>query len=175
LKTLEKLNRKANRNSLEIEKANLAQLAQVGQSCARARPPALTGGPRLSACLATMPSLSLPRGPELSAPFFPPRPLSLSVPPSPPISLSSNCCPRSPRRGLAHDRTFSGHVRAPAPLLSLAPYSPTSPLSFAPSSPTLSPSLSRSTHTCREPHHRPPSTAARSVATVAPVPRPVPR
>jgi hypothetical protein len=37
LKTLEKINRKANRNSLETEKANLAQLAQVGPACARAR------------------------------------------------------------------------------------------------------------------------------------------
>jgi hypothetical protein len=37
LKILEKINRKGNRNSLKIEKANLAQLAQVGPACARAR------------------------------------------------------------------------------------------------------------------------------------------
>jgi hypothetical protein len=37
LKTLEKINRKGNRNYLKIEKANLAQLAQVGPACARAR------------------------------------------------------------------------------------------------------------------------------------------
>jgi hypothetical protein len=38
LKTLKKINRKANRNSLEIEKANLAQLAQVGPASTGARP-----------------------------------------------------------------------------------------------------------------------------------------
>jgi hypothetical protein len=37
MKILEKLNRKGNRNSQKIEKANLAQLAQVGPACARAR------------------------------------------------------------------------------------------------------------------------------------------
>jgi hypothetical protein len=54
LKTLEKINRKANRNSLEIEKANLAQLTQAGPACARARADRRTC---LSACLASVPSL----------------------------------------------------------------------------------------------------------------------
>jgi hypothetical protein len=63
----------------------------------------------------------------------PPSVRSLSVPPPPPVSSSSTSRPQSPRRGRAHDRAFSGHVRVPAPLLSLAPCLPTSPLSFAPS------------------------------------------
>jgi hypothetical protein len=37
LKTLEKINRKCIRNSLKLEKPNLAYLAQVGPACARAR------------------------------------------------------------------------------------------------------------------------------------------
>jgi hypothetical protein len=36
LKTLEKINRKGNRNSLKIEKVNLTLLAQVSPACARA-------------------------------------------------------------------------------------------------------------------------------------------
>jgi hypothetical protein len=54
----------------------------------------------------------------------PPRAHSLSVPPSPLVSSSSTSHPRSPRRGRAHDRAFSGHVRAPAPLLSSRPARP---------------------------------------------------
>ena len=132
----------------------------------------LTGGPRLSA--------------PTSAPSLPPlsrcivgqasrrRPLSrapasLSVPPSPPVSLSSTSHPLSSRRGCAHDRAFPGHVRAPTPLLSLAPCSPTSPLSFAPSAQPSRP-LCRSAHVCRELHHRPPSTAACSVEPSRPCP-----
>jgi hypothetical protein len=56
------------------------------------------------------------------------HPLPLSIPPSPPVSPSLTSCPRSPRRGRAHDRAFSGHVRSPATC------SHTYPLSFAPSS-----------------------------------------
>jgi hypothetical protein len=65
--------------------------------------------------------------------LFPSCAPTLSVPPSPPISSSATSHPRSPRRGHAHVHAFSGHVHAPAPLLSPAPCSPTSPLSFAPS------------------------------------------
>jgi hypothetical protein len=49
LKILEKLNRKAIRNSLEKEKAFSAQLAQLGPARPRARPRGLIGGPHLSA------------------------------------------------------------------------------------------------------------------------------
>jgi hypothetical protein len=164
LKTLEKINRKANRNFLEIEKANLAQLAQVGPACAR-----------LSVCLASTPSLPLSRcpvGQSCQRRSLPPCPLSL-CPAVPTCQLVLNLSPTIPHRGRTHDRAFSGHVRAPVPLLSLAPCSHTSPLSFAPSTQPIRP-LSRSAHACRELRHRPPSTAACSVAAVAPVPRPVP-
>jgi hypothetical protein len=71
-------------------------------------------------------------GAELSAPFFSPCPLSLS-PAVPTCQPSLTSRPRSPRRARAHDRAFSKHVPAPAPILSPAPCSPTSPLSFEPS------------------------------------------
>jgi hypothetical protein len=107
-------------------------------------------------CLSPSLSLSLSRGPDLSALVLSRAPaLPLSAPPSPPVSSSLTSRPRSPRRGRAHVRTFSGHVRAPAPLLSPAPYSPTSPRPFTPSA-ILARPLSRSAHACREPHHRPP-------------------
>jgi hypothetical protein len=60
------------------------------------------------------------------------------------VSLTSR--PRSPHRGRAHVRALSGHIRAPAPLLTLLPCSPTSPLPFVPSA-----QLSRSAHANREP------------------------
>jgi hypothetical protein len=90
LKTLEKINRKGNRNSLKIEKANLAQLAQVGPACARAR-----SGPRSQAdpsCQFVSPARPLfPStsrclvGPICRRRSFP-RAHSLSVPPTPPVS-----------------------------------------------------------------------------------------
>jgi hypothetical protein len=182
LKTLEKINRKEIRNSLEIEKAISAHLAQAGPA-PRARlrtcPPPVSDG------------WAPPVGARLSAPSLP---LSLATPWVGPVGAGSLVCahspslcptvptsqssstfhPRSPHRGRVHDRAFSDHVRAPAPLLSPAPCSPTSPLSFTPSA-QLSRPLSRSTHTSRELHHRPPTTTACSVATITPVPRPAPR
>jgi hypothetical protein len=103
-----------------------------------------------------------PIGASLSAPYLslcpvghccwrrslplPPRAPTLSLCPAVPTYQSSSTSrPRSPRRGRAHDRTFSGHVQAPAPLLSLTPCSPTPPLSFAPSAQPSRP-LSRSAH-----------------------------
>jgi hypothetical protein len=84
------------------------------------------------------------------------RPLSPSLCPAVPTCQSSSTFRlRSPRRGRAHDRAFSGHDRAPAHLLNPAPCSPTSPLPFAPSA-QLSRPLSRSAHANREP---PPSPA----------------
>jgi hypothetical protein len=100
---------------------------------------------------ALTPSLSLSHcsvGPSYRRRSFPPHPLSL-CPVVPTYQSSLTSCPRSPRRGHAHDRTFSGHVPAPVPLLSLAPRSPTSPRSFAPSAKPSRP-LSRSTRACRE-------------------------
>jgi hypothetical protein len=134
LKTLEKINRKAIRNSLEIEKAISAQLAQVGpapRARAPARPRCLTGGPRLSAPTPARPlsslSLSLPRGPGLSVSFLSPARSLPSLSRRPHLSAVPNLSPTIPRRGRAHVRAFSGHVRASAPC------SPTSPHSLAPS------------------------------------------
>jgi hypothetical protein len=86
-------------------------------------------------------------GPICRAPLLSRVPtLPLSASPTPLVSTSLTSRPRSPRRGRAHVRAFSGHGRVPAPLLNPAPCSPTSPLPFAPSA-----QLSRSTHTNREP------------------------
>jgi hypothetical protein len=96
-------------------------------------------------------ALSLLRGTNLSAPLLSPTPaFPLSAPLTPPVSASLTSRPRSPHRGRAHDRAFSGHDRAPAPLLNPVPCSPTSPLPFAPSA-QLSRPLSRSAHANREP------------------------
>jgi hypothetical protein len=122
LKTLEKINRKAIRNSLENGKLNSSQGSPL--SPVRARAPARPLSPSLCPTVSTCQSSSTSR-------------------------------PRSPRRGRAHVRAFSGHDRAPAPLLNPAPYSPISPLPFAPFA-QLSRPLSRSAHTNREP---PPSPA----------------
>jgi hypothetical protein len=152
LKTLEKINRKGNRNSRKIGKANSAQGSP--SSPARALVSlCLIGGSRLSV-QARAPSLSR----SLAAPWDRPvgavalaRARSLSLcPTDPPVSASLTSRPRSPRRGRARVRAFSGHDRAPAPLLNPAPCSPTSPPSFAPSA-QLSRPLSRSAHANREP------------------------
>jgi hypothetical protein len=64
-------------------------------------------------------------GPSCQRRSLPPRLLSL-CPAVPTCQSSLTSRPRSPRRGRAHDRVFSGHVPAPASLLSPAPCSPTS-------------------------------------------------
>jgi hypothetical protein len=82
-------------------------------------------------------SLSAPWARSVNAVLFP-RALSLCLT-VPTCQLSLTFCPRSPRRGRAHDR-----VQAPAPC------SPTSPLSFAPSTQLPRP-LSRSARANRAP------------------------
>jgi hypothetical protein len=145
LKTLEKINRKGNRNSRKKEKANSAQTSPL--SSAPARPRCLTGGPRLSAPTRahSLPlSLLLLCGAELSAPFFFPTPtLSLSRRPhllvvpnlSPTISTSwtrphphvPRPCPRAqapfePRALLAHLPSLTCALsQTPSPSLSLCP------------------------------------------------------
>jgi hypothetical protein len=153
LKTLEKINRKGNRNSRKIGKANSAQGSPLSPAPARvpapARPcawqadPARRRKPERPLSLA----LSLLRGSGLSASLLSRAPtLPLSTPPTPLVSVSLNSRPRSPHRGCAHVRAFSGHDWAPVPLLNPAPCSPTSSLPFAPSA-----QLSRSAHANREP------------------------
>jgi hypothetical protein len=165
LKTLKKINRKTIRNSLEIEKAISAQVGPLSPALARA-PCALQAGPACRRKPERALSLSLSRCPvgQTCRRWFPHvRPLSLSLPRRlhwsavlnlPPTISPPWTRPRSPRRGRAHDRTFSGHVRAPAPLLSPAPYSPTPPLSFAPSA-----QLSRPLSLCPREQGAPPPPA----------------
>jgi hypothetical protein len=149
--------------------------AHLARACARVPPVPDRRAPPVGASLsAHSPSLSLPRGPELSAPSSRTCARFSLCSAVATCQPSSTFRPRSPRRGRAHDRAFSGHVRAPALLLSPASCSPTPPLSFAPSA-QLSRPLSCSAHANRELCHLPPTPIACSVAAVAPVPRPVPR
>jgi hypothetical protein len=159
LKTLEKINRKGNRNSKKIGKANSAQGSPLSLAPARAlvRPCAWHADPacrRKPECPLSL-ALSLLRGTGLSAPLLSRAPtIPLSAPLTPLVSASLTSRPRSPRCECAHVRAFSGHDWAPAPLLNLAPCSPTFALPFAPSaqlSRSLSLSLSRSAHANREP------------------------
>jgi hypothetical protein len=154
LKTLEKINRKGIRNSLEIEKAISAHLAQadpIPSAPAPACPRCRTCGPRLSApTCALTPSLPLAAmwGQSIGAVPFPrARPLSLYRRAH--LSIIPNLLPTIPRRGCAHDHTFSGHVLTSASLLSPAPCSSTSPRSLAPSAKPPRP-LSRSACVTRE-------------------------
>jgi hypothetical protein len=73
----------------------------------------------------------------------------------PHLSAVSNLSSTISHRGRAHDCAFSSHVRAPAPLLTPAPCSPTFPLSFAPSAQLPRP-LSCSACANQELRHRPP-------------------
>jgi hypothetical protein len=128
LKTLEK-----------IEKANLAQLAQVGLACA----PALTGEPRLSVCLASAPSLPplCPVGQSCQRHYFPPRPLSL-CPAVPTFQLVLNLPPTiSPPWTRPRPRVLQPHPRHRAPFEPRALLAHLSSLICA-LCPTLSPSLS---------------------------------
>jgi hypothetical protein len=163
LKTLEKINRKAIRNSLENGKPISSQTGPLSPAHARApaRPQCLTGGPRLSAPTPTRPlsPLSLPRGLGLSVSFLSPARSLPYLSRRPHLSAVPNLSPTIPRLGRAHVLTFSGHVPAPAPLLSPTPCSPTYPRSLAPSTKPPRP-LSRSARATRAPP--PPNDVRRS-------------
>jgi hypothetical protein len=136
LKTLEKINRKGIRNSLEIEKTNVAQPTRVPEC-----PPVLTGAPRLSACLAPALSPSLPPAARWASlvgvvPLASMPTLSLSVPRTPPLSPS----PTSRPRPSPWTRPQPRLLRPPPHVL--APFEPRAPLACALSrtpSPPLSP------------------------------------
>jgi hypothetical protein len=174
LRTLEEINRKGNRNSRKRKRPfwpkqsnkpspRARAPARAPPACDRRVPPV---GANPSAL--TPPSLAALWGRAVGAVSLA-RARSLSLCPAvPTYQPSLTFRPRSPCRGRAHDRAFSGHVRAPTPC------SPTYPLSFAPSA-QLSRPLSRSAHANRELRHRPTTPTSCSVATVAPVPRLVPR
>ena len=179
LKTLEKINRKGIRNSLKLEKPNLAHLAQVGPACESARAPARDD--RRS------PPVSLSRPRVLS--LFPSRCLVGQAcrrrssrtrarfslcPADPTCQLVPNLSPTFPRRGRAHDRVISGHLHTSSPLFNPALRSPTFPHSLAPSAEPSRP-LSRSARATRELRHRPPSTDVRSATVVEHTPRLSPR
>jgi hypothetical protein len=150
LKTLEKINRKEIRKSLDKGKPISAQTGPLSPARAPSVPdkraPPVDANP--SALTPPLPLASL-WGRAVGAVRFPPRSLSL-CPAVPTCQSSLTSHPRSPRRGRSHVLAFSGHVRTLAPLLSLAPYSPTSPRSFAPSTKSSRP-LSRSMRATRAP------------------------
>jgi hypothetical protein len=124
--------------------------------------------------LALSPSLSLPRGPGLSAPSSSTHAHFSLCLTDPTCQLVPNLPPTIPRRGRAHDRVISGHLRMSPPLLSPASCSPTFLRSLAPSAEPSSP-LSCSARATRELCHRPPSTVGHSATVVEPAPRLLPR
>jgi hypothetical protein len=182
LKTLEKLNSKAIRKSLEKGKPNSAQVSPLNLARARPCPRAPMPDRRAPPVGANLSALASSLSLSLAALWGRPvGAVSLACARSPSLcpvvptcqpSLTSR--PRSPRRGRAHVRAFSSHIHALTPLLSPMPCLPTSPRSFVPSAKPSRP-LSRSAQACRELCHRSSSTAACSVATVASAPRPVPQ
>jgi hypothetical protein len=175
LKTLEKINIKSIRNSRKKEKIIRPKAAHLAQP-ARARPLCLTGGSRLSVPTRVRfsPSLSVPWARPVGASSLVCARSPSLCPTVPTCQLVSNLPPTISYHGRAHDRAFFGHVRAPAPLLSLAHCSPTSPRPFVPSARLARP-LSRCAHACREPCHHPPPNAAYSATTIAFAPRQVSR
>jgi hypothetical protein len=134
LKTLEKINRKAIKNSLENGKAISAQVGPSGlapRACASApaRPRSLTSGPHLSApTLAPLLSLSPSRcsvGPTCQHRFFS-HVLALSLPRGPHPSAVPNLSPTSPPWTRPRPRVLRSPLHALAPL-DPAPRSPISP------------------------------------------------
>jgi hypothetical protein len=80
-------------------------------------------------------------GPTYQRRFFSARARSLSSSRTPPVIplCVPNLSPTFPRRGRAHDRAFSGHLRTSSPLLSPAPRSPISPAHLCPQPNPLAP------------------------------------
>jgi hypothetical protein len=175
LKTLEKINRKAIRNSLENGKPNSAQVGPLSPARASSVPDRWAPPVGANSSAPSLPlSLSLPRGPGLSAPFLSPARLLPSLSRRPHLSSVPNLSPTIPRHGRAHVRAFSGHVPVPTPLLSPARCLSTSPCSLPPSAKPPR-ALSHSAHANRELRHRSPSVATHSAITVVPAPRLLPR
>jgi hypothetical protein len=168
LKTLEKINRKAIRNSLEIEKAISAHLAQASLALRAPPVPDRRVPPVGANQRALSPPLSLPRGPDLSV-LVPSRAptLPLSAPPSPPVSRPQPSAHDLPVVDRSRPRVLRPRPCARALLAHLSSL-------ICVVCPTLSPSLSLYPREQRAPPP-PPTPTACSVAAVAPVPHPVPR
>jgi hypothetical protein len=157
LKTLEKINRKEIRNSLENGKANSAQVGPLGPTprapaSVPARYRSRTGGPRLSAqTCAPLLSLSLLCGANLSAPFIFARALSLYI-----ADPTRQPIPNLPPTSSALDAPTSAHSSA-----TFARPRPFRPRALLAHFPPLTCALSRALSPC----------ARRSPKTTA-VPRP---
>jgi hypothetical protein len=126
LKTLEKINRKGIRNSLKLEKPNLAHLAQVGPARESARAPARADrrSPPVSLSRPRVLSLCPSRylvGQACRRRSSRTRARFSLCPADPTCQLVPNLPPTFPRRGRAHDRAISSHLRMSSPLLSPTP------------------------------------------------------
>jgi hypothetical protein len=141
LKTLEKINRKAIRNSLENGKPNSAQVSPLGPA-PRTRPRPLTGGPRLSApTRAPLLSLSPSRcsvGPTCQRCFSFARARSLSASRTPPVSPSLTSHPRPSTWTQPRLRVLWPALHALAPL-DPCPTCPLPPAHLCPQSSSLTP------------------------------------
>jgi hypothetical protein len=161
LKTLEKINRKAIRNSLENRKPYSAQVGPLSPIPPRApsvpdrRAPLVGANPRALSPF----SLAAPWARSVGAVVSPVRSL-LSLSYRPHLSAIPNLPPTIPRRGRAHVHAFLGHVLASVSLLSPTPCSPTSPCSLARSAEPprpLSLALRARPESSATTHRRPPS------------------
>jgi hypothetical protein len=172
-KTLEKINTKAIRNSLKNRKANSAQVGPLSSAppralCAWQAGPASRRQPTRPLSLSL--SLSLHRGPGLSAPCLSHARRSLSVPPTPPVSSSPTSRPRSPAVDVPTTAWSSTTSARPRPFWAPRPAHPPSPAHLRPQPNPLTLSLAL--------HARPESSATAhrrlsSVLRSSSSPRPV--
>jgi hypothetical protein len=168
LKTLEKINRKAIRNSLKIEKSISAHLAQASPAPhARLRPRALGAWQAGPACRRQLQRALSPSrcsvGPICRRRSFSPCTLSL-YPADPTCQSSLTSRPRCPAVGAptsAHSLATSPPLR---PFWAPGPARPPPPAHLRPQLNPLA--LSLTLRARPEPRHRPPTSTARSTVVV---------